>query len=134
MRYVLVIAGLMLTGCVTDYDKLIKTTPVPTTLPASQMANVKSAVTHSFFDPDSALFRDVRTVRFTSSKPTGNPRTVTCGFVNGKNRFGGYVGYTPFFVELDNKGLLTNPGRAVGRSDSYNLGIKNLCEAVGLPV
>ena len=42
-------------------------------------------------DPDSAKFRDVR-------KCLGD-RNVTAGKVNGKNRMGAYVGFTPFFVD-----------------------------------
>lgn len=51
-------------------------------------------------DPDSAQFRNIR----------ANPKTdVTCGFVNAKNRMGGYVGERQFvifssgIVEFDNE-------------------------------
>ncbi len=49
----------------------------------------KRSITHSFKDPDSALFRDL----YISNK--GTP--TLCGEVNAKNSYGGYVGYKRFF-------------------------------------
>ncbi|WP_343698412.1 hypothetical protein [Caulobacter sp.] len=52
------------------------------------------AVRYSLADPDSALFKDVWAVR---GQIDGAPEGVfTCGTVNAKNGFGGYVGYMPF--------------------------------------
>jgi hypothetical protein len=45
-------------------------------------------------DPESALFKDVWAVR--GQIADAPPTTFTCGTVNAKNGFGGYVGYTPF--------------------------------------
>ena len=48
----------------------------------------KEAVKLKLKDPDSAQFRNVRTVRV----------GLVCGEVNAKNSMGGYVGYTAFSV------------------------------------
>lgn len=52
---------------------------------------ISIAVTSGFYDPDSALFR---------WSPMRGTVGRYCGFVNGKNRYGGYVGYKLFAVEL----------------------------------
>jgi hypothetical protein len=51
------------------------------------------AVTYEFFDPASATFRELIA--------TDNGRQI-CGYVNAKNRFGGYVGFQPFLYDLNN--------------------------------
>ncbi|MFC5769789.1 hypothetical protein [Thauera sinica] len=47
-----------------------------------------AAVSAKMFDPDAAMFRDVRQIG----------ETTFCGEVNGKNRYGAYVGFTPFYA------------------------------------
>jgi hypothetical protein len=49
----------------------------------------KDVVRRQMFDPGAAQFQDVHTAK------TG----LTCGLVNGKNRMGAYVGFTPFIAE-----------------------------------
>lgn len=56
----------------------------------------KKAVKDSLFDPDSAKFTDV-------FKGTGDNNY--CGWVNAKNRFGAFVGSTPFFYEGMSSGI-----------------------------
>lgn len=52
--------------------------------------DAKRNVREHLIDPDSAQFKSVRE----------NPQTgAVCGFVNAKNRMGGYVGETPFVYE-----------------------------------
>lgn len=46
-------------------------------------------------DPDSAKFEGVRVLRF---KMMGSTVVMTCGSLNAKNSFGGYVGFKPFWV------------------------------------
>lgn len=50
----------------------------------------KDAVRQVLNDPDSAKFSELR---------PGASAGDTCGYVNAKNRMGGYVGDTPFFYE-----------------------------------
>jgi hypothetical protein len=47
-------------------------------------------VASQLIDPSSAQFRNVRMVT------TGEGKATLCGEVNGRNRYGGYVGFTPF--------------------------------------
>ncbi|WP_440940009.1 hypothetical protein [Immundisolibacter sp.] len=55
-----------------------------------------NAVTQGLRDPDSANFRNVETVTYTT--PTGGRVPYVCGEVNAKNSFGGYVGFRRFYV------------------------------------
>lgn len=51
-------------------------------------SKAKDAVKELLIDPESAQFSNVE-----------SKNGVTCGFVNSRNRMGGYVGKTPFMVE-----------------------------------
>lgn len=46
-------------------------------------------------DPESAKFADVRVLSFSAQ---GKVYTMTCGGLNAKNSYGGYVGSKPFWV------------------------------------
>ncbi|WP_208348649.1 hypothetical protein [Pseudaestuariivita rosea] len=52
----------------------------------------------NFKDPAAAQFRNERVYRMA----TGG--TVVCGEVNGKNSFGAYVGFKPYYVRLNANG------------------------------
>lgn len=56
---------------------------------ASAIEDAKRTVRDKLKDPDSAQFRKVRLVDHDGGK-------IVCGQVNGKNSFGGYVGYKSF--------------------------------------
>lgn len=48
----------------------------------------------------SMQLRDPSSVQFRSLMPGfGNPRVI-CGQINGRNGFGGYAGFKPFFYEI----------------------------------
>lgn len=66
--------------------------PVP--LSSAMVQEIKSEVTHDFFDPGSAQFRNIRAADVTLAD--GSQERRVCGEVNGKNRLGGYVGFTWF--------------------------------------
>jgi hypothetical protein len=51
-------------------------------------------------DPDSAKFRDI--------KPLDDKGSV-CGWVNAKNSYGGYTGFSVFFVSNDGKAVILPP-------------------------
>lgn len=64
---------------------------VPITLTSKQQQAVRAGVAKGMKDPESARFDDKMA---DAKKPDG---TITvCGYVNGKNSFGGYVGMSPF--------------------------------------
>ena len=56
------------------------------------MLRIRAVVTRNFKDDESARFRDVL---MTTDDVTGEK--YVCGFVNGKNSYGGYAGYNPFY-------------------------------------
>ncbi|SIN67709.1 hypothetical protein SAMN02745824_1751 [Parasphingorhabdus marina DSM 22363] len=60
----------------------------------------KDAVREQLIDPDSAKFDDLA---------WAGKGTVTCGFVNSRNRMGGYAGWTAFVYDGDNAYLIKNP-------------------------
>lgn len=56
------------------------------------IAAAKAMVERKLRDPSSAQYRDLHVV------PTHQGDQVVCGEVNGKNAYGGYVGFAPFAV------------------------------------
>ncbi|MBU3261737.1 hypothetical protein KPG71_17050 [Roseovarius sp. PS-C2] len=66
----------------------------PVRLSSAQMTEIKSEVTQDFLDPFSAQFRNIRAVDV--SLANGQQERRVCGEVNGKNRMGGYVGFSMF--------------------------------------
>ncbi len=63
------------------------------------------------FDPASAQFKDLKTVN-------GVVGLRVCGRVNAKNRFGGYIGFRPFYYDEDTKSVAL---QGVTREDCPNL-------------
>ena len=57
------------------------------------LAEAKEQVARQLLDPESARFRDLKI----------KGKDAVCGEVNGKNRFGGYVGFQPFSYEAATK-------------------------------
>nr|WP_249432677.1 hypothetical protein [Enterobacter quasiroggenkampii] len=62
----------------------------------------KSEVAANLKDPASAQFRNVKVSKMTDAED-GRVVAVVCGEINGKNGFGAYAGFHPFFVELKMK-------------------------------
>lgn len=58
---------------------------------AAEAARVKRVMADHLFDPYSAVLADLYAVRYQGVKDV-----TICGTVNAKNRYGGYVGKTPF--------------------------------------
>jgi len=83
--------ALLLSGCVA-------TTPITASksvgLSTHQLAQIKATVVRDFFDPDAATFRNIRAVDVTLAD--GQTFRRVCGEVNGKNRYGAYVGFEMF--------------------------------------
>ncbi len=59
----------------------------------SQMAEVEKAIKNKLTDPYSAHFKWSKNTCF---KSVANEDITYCAFVNSKNQFGGYVGYTAY--------------------------------------
>lgn len=65
-------------------------------------AAIEDGARSSLKDPDSAKFKDIIAFKTKTSS------IAACGFVNAKNSYGGYVGYTPFrAIVADVKGKYT---------------------------
>lgn len=83
--------ALLMSGCVA-------TTPIAASksvvLSKQQVAQIKASVVQDFFDPDAANFRNIRAVDVTLAD--GQTFRRVCGEVNGKNRYGAYVGFEMF--------------------------------------
>ncbi|HCM6144900.1 TPA: hypothetical protein N3Z33_000373 [Klebsiella aerogenes] len=62
----------------------------------------KSEVAANLKDPASAQFRNVKVSKMTDAED-GHVIAVVCGEINGKNGFGAYAGFHPFFVDLNMK-------------------------------
>lgn len=62
----------------------------------------QSEVAENLKDPASAQFRNVKVAKMTDAED-GRVIAVVCGEINGKNGFGAYAGFHPFFVELNMK-------------------------------
>jgi len=56
----------------------------------------------NLLDPASAQFRKMKVAKMTDAAD-GNVIAVVCGEVNGKNSFGAYAGFHPFYAELNMK-------------------------------
>jgi hypothetical protein len=99
VRFAIILPALALSACVQLAD-ITDSKPQPLT--AQQRAQIEQTVTRDFFDPASAQFRDVRMVTVTLAN--GSQETRVCGEVNGKNRMGGYTGFSMF------GGVMTSTG------------------------
>ena len=64
---------------------------IPITLTSTQQKAVRAGVAKGMKDPESARFGD----KMAGAKKADGTITV-CGYVNGKNSYGGYVGMSPF--------------------------------------
>ena len=62
----------------------------------------KSEVAANLKDPASAQFRNVKVAKMMDADQ-GSVCAIVCGEINGKNGFGAYAGFHPFFVELNMK-------------------------------
>lgn len=58
-------------------------------------AKARSVASYNLVDPDSAAFRNTRGYQL------DNGQIAFCGERNARNRFGGFVGFQPFYVRFD---------------------------------
>ena len=96
------IAGcLALTACVNANDTPVNTRPTPVT--AQDRGVVQSAIIDGMKDPGAAQLRNL--VAYDLS---GDQGRAICGELNGKNSFGAYVGYQPFFLRVKGGKVVSN--------------------------
>lgn len=97
------------------------TKPHTVVVSPQKMAVYQSAVADTLRDPESTRFRAVRVVR------EADGTDALCGELNGKNAYGGYVGYEPFYAPLVSVG---NKAVAVLWSSS-KVGLETVLEKCG---
>jgi len=97
MKLAYIVAAAALAACA-NVSQVVSSKPIPVS--ASDIDKIKAAATRDFFDPDSARFKDIIVADVTLADGTKVRRF--CGHVNGKNQFGGYVGYEFFGGEVQN--------------------------------
>lgn len=84
------------------------------------MAKAQQAVASSLKDPDSAKFRNVAVKSFGILK-------VVCGEVNGKNSYGGYVGFKRFVAGVNSGTIESTGSRYPQIDDAANYGLNSAC-------
>ena len=72
-----------------------------------EIEQAKALVASVLFDPDAAKFRSLE--RHAAAFADQPPVSI-CGEVNGKNRFGAYVGFRRFVVDLKARAVKIDPG------------------------
>ena len=87
---------------------------------AQAMEKAKESIAKSLKDPGSAQFRDVSIKTFGANK-------IVCGEVNGKNSYGGYVGFKRFVAGV-NVGTIQSTGSRYPDVDvAANAGLTAAC-------
>jgi len=64
----------------------------------------KKLVSDRMLDPAAAQFKEVTYIESDLQEGDEPTRHVVCGMVNGKNSYGGYVGFTTFWVDAGTSG------------------------------
>lgn len=109
---------------VAGYAASVKTDLVNET-PQQVIEKGEKAIADTLKDPASAQFRNVRLVQYLDG-------VVICGEINGKNSYGGYVGFRDF-VGGTNSGTIrhTDAARYADITAATNTGIDTACS--GMP-
>ena len=103
---------------VAGYASSVKTELVNET-PQQVIEKGKKAIADTLKDPASAQFRNVRLVQYLDG-------AVICGEINGKNSYGGYVGFRDF-VGGTNSGSMRYEGKYADINAASNTGIDTAC-------
>lgn len=82
----------------------------------------KTTVSNGLRDPGSAQFRNVRVVPYQIGK-------VVCGEVNGKNAYGGYVGFTAFVSGVNQSSMYNKEPEYPAIERASNTGLLTACGA-----
>jgi hypothetical protein len=102
-----------------DYSQVVKTF-LMTGTQEKAIEQAQIALANSMKDPSSTQFRNVRLVKYLE----GN---VICGEVNGKNSYGGYVGFTPFVASTSSAVLYDNDAKYPDIQAASNSGLRAAC-------
>lgn len=107
MRVVLAMLALLTMGA--DFAPLTE----------ADKAAIRQAIKRELTDPDSAQFR---------WNPERRDSVIYCGFVNSRNRFGGYAGFTLYEVMIDQRGVFLVQ---LVRDDTDAIVVETMCSQRG---
>jgi hypothetical protein len=128
MRYsLLVLVSLVLSGCEST-QKLKVEVATPITLTAKQIASVRAGVAKSLKGQD---LEAVKVGRMLAGRVS--TAVIVCGYANGKNSSGEYVGEKPFhglFMGMDNASGFIVTG--TGGADDETAATLDVCRRSGL--
>ncbi|MGV8987788.1 MAG: hypothetical protein ACOH2H_16060 [Cypionkella sp.] len=108
--------ALLATATLSACGPSIDVTAAPVHLNASTINAAHTAAAHDLFDPSSAQFREDSTFRLS------NAEVVVCGQMNAKNRLGGYIGFSPYYVRMTVPPGGTSVAKHVEVSSVANIG------------
>lgn len=94
------IAAVLLGGCASSSDQIAALPKLEMRqLTAIEKEALRKSFSQTMKDPDATQFKWLPAVVANKDKPTDTPIGY-CGLVNGKNSYGGYVGYKRFYATL----------------------------------
>ncbi|MZR14654.1 hypothetical protein GQE99_16665 [Maritimibacter sp. DP07] len=96
-KFVTLVLCLALSACAAGETRPVNAKAVNA---SSKPAEIAIREHSTLFDPNSAQFRKQKVY------VTSEGDRVYCGELNSKNRMGGYVGFTPYYVRLNARGQL----------------------------
>ena len=104
----------------------------PAYLTDAEKAAVQVSVRNVLKDPDAAKFGPIGAARFVRNDNS----LLVCGWVNGRNSFGGYTGMQPFMGVLESPqgAAPTFKTQLIGSKDSERLAAIQLCGQQGVPL
>jgi hypothetical protein len=88
--------------------------------PEQVLEAAKKSLADTLKDPGSAQFRNVRFVEYLEG-------VVVCGDVNGKNSYGGYVGFRDFVASSISSHMRDTDSRYPAITDAANAGLNAAC-------
>lgn len=99
---------------------------------SSAIEKVKIMIADLMKDPESTKFRNVRVVEYKGRFDKGavaspKERYVICGELNGKNSYGGYVGFKSFVAGIDEAMIERTGGRYEKTNRDLNTGLFEAC-------
>ena len=113
---------LLLSACVTAAPVAKNQKVEVRKLGQSEWQSVQNAVRNNMKDSESARFGEY--VAFKATDTDGVTIDIVCGYVNGKNSYGGYVGMTPYIATgLKGRYTANGPGEFYMRVCKSNYGI-----------
>lgn len=86
-----------LTACMNVNTIPVESKPIRS---ATYFAKAKHAISEKMREPEATRFKPEY-----SAYSLSNGDVVVCGTVNGKNAYGGYVGYRPFYIRFRNEAV-----------------------------